>query len=134
MSIEKITITAIKGIEDTVGTYGPQKRIQFKDQNERWLSGWVPENKFDSTAWVVGKTIELDVEQKGRFWNFKVVGKKAQESQVQAQHTADEHKAVMEALRMVYSKLNGIEAMLEKVLDPQAFKLAPEPQELDINF
>lgn len=74
MPIQKVKLSGLK-ITNTDGEFGPQKKIffkQFLEEGSRNISGWVPVNKFVAADWKDGNTIELDVYQKGDYWNFKV--------------------------------------------------------------
>lgn len=106
----KITITAIRKIEDQVGKFGPQKRIEFTDENGRNISGWVSEKAFRSEEWVVGKSIDAEVYQNGKYWNFKLLTK-------QAAAQAESKEEILNALRSMYVRINERFNALEKRLD-----------------
>lgn len=69
---EKIRIKNIKTIEDCDGRYGPQKKICFTDYSDRYISGWIPANKFEETHWIEECEIELEIIQNGKYLNFKL--------------------------------------------------------------
>lgn len=109
MNVVKVKLAEVK-ITDTTGQYGPQKKISVRESLEngdRWLSGWIPADKFDPAVWVAGKVLELDVfkSKDGKYWNFKLVSGKAREN-----HTL--HEEVMGALRLIFKKLTEIEKKL----------------------
>ena len=117
--LEKIRISHAE-IEDQDGQYGPQKRIKIKDQNGRIVSGWVADIKFKAEEWVIGRTIELEVAQNGKYWNFKLPNKQDQKlaaatSEIEAKVEA-KHNESMAALRQIYALCKARFDAIEKVL------------------
>ncbi len=103
----KVKIAEIKTIEDTEGKYGPQKRIVFREAMEggdRTVSGWVPLKSFNSDEWKEGSSLELEISQNGKYWNFKLPTKQDQVK-----------NEVMDALRELYKKLNQLEDQMKEV-------------------
>ena len=110
--IQKTRINQILKIEDTEGQYGPQKRIMFKDDQGRSISGWVPLDRYNPQEWKEGFLLELDVAQNGKYLNFKLPTAKAKEVQVQQV----EAQGQTESLRHIYKVLVEIRDSLK----PQA--------------
>lgn len=106
----KTHISQIVKIEDSEGKFGPQKRVVFKDENDRTISGWVPLKDFDAKVWAVGQSPDIEVYQKDKYWNFKLPKKNGQPQTAQSED-------VMKALREIYKKLNDLGAQQEKILN-----------------
>jgi hypothetical protein len=109
-------------IEDCEGQYGPQKKIVIKQslpEGERWISGWVSLKDFKAEKWTGGITVELDVFQKGKFWNFKLPSKDAAKD-----------GAVNAKLDEILEKVNAISRRLDSLGGEILFKkedAAPGP-------
>lgn len=116
----KVRLNALK-IEDTQGNYGPQKKIRFKqimDEGDRWVSGWVPENKFNANDWQEGKEVDIIITQKGDFWNFSLPNKTtAAVAAIEAKSSA-QHEEIMKALREIFKKLNTMSGVVESITAP----------------
>lgn len=125
--IEKVKIAAISVKKEVSGNYGPQKLISIKqdlEQGDRWLSGFVASDKLENYS--VGSVHDLDVTQKDKFWNFKVVGKKALEAE-EVKRSGDK---VMDALGKIYKKLLDIERRLpDAPIEKVALEVFDEPFE-----
>ena len=123
----KTHISQIVKIEDTEGKYGPQKRITFKDENGRTISGWVPLKDFDQSVWTVGSSPDLEISQNGKYWNFKLPKKK---------EVPQSNEEVMKALREIYKKLTLIETNQQKTLNYliQHDGVEPAPFEDEVTF
>lgn len=131
MNILKVKIAEVKSITDEDGKFGPQKKIVIREtleNGDRWLSGWVPAPQFDSTAWMAGKVLELDVfkSKDGKYWNFKLVSGKAREN-----HTL--HEEVMGALRMIFKKIGELEKKIDDLNKSDTYE-APFEEGLEQTF
>lgn len=73
----KLKITALE-VKDTVSKFDsnkPQKVVTFSDENGRKISMWLDVPLYKQEEWKVGgSTPDLDVYQKGQYWNAKLSG------------------------------------------------------------
>lgn len=131
-----VRITAIKSIEQVTGNYGPQMKITVKDESDKFVSGWIPLDRYNAADWQVGKTVDVVVEQKSytakdgtakTAWNFKLPSKKAQ-----APVTSSSNEEVMNALREIYKVLKKIEGAVIKVSEQEQMLNEVFPPEDDI--
>ena len=113
----KVRLNALK-IEDTEGQYGPQKKVNFKQilpEGERWVSGWIPSNKFNESDWQNGKEIDLTITQKGKFWNCSIPNKTSLAIEAVEAKSSAQHDEIMNALREIFKKLNAMSGVVESV-------------------
>jgi len=104
--LQNVKIAVVGKVEDVSGKFGPQKKISIKQSLEggdRWLSGFVDVKS--AALFEQGKTLELEVWENGKYWNFKLPSQKAKEA-------AKSTNEVMDALRKIYAKLQDIERRL----------------------
>lgn len=121
----KTHISQIVKIEDVEGKFGPQKKISFKDENDRMISGWIPAKDYDAKVWAVGRSPELEIVQNGKWWNFKLPSKKAQVAQAS--------EDVLKGLREIFREIKNLEAKIDKlqayVVQQDGIESFDEPRE-----
>lgn len=67
----QVTITALKDTERTSSRTGKpftSRGIKVEEYGEKWLSGFAGK---DNESWKIGDTVEIEVETKGEYLNFK---------------------------------------------------------------
>lgn len=67
----QVTITALKDTERTSQRTGKpftSRGIKCNEYGDKWLSGFAGK---DNESWKVGDTVEIEVETKGEYLNFK---------------------------------------------------------------
>lgn len=109
MPLEKVKINNVK-IEDTSGDYGPQKKIRFTqilEGGNRNISGWIKAEAFKADQWVENSVLELEVYQKGDYWNFKLpsaAGKAAAQNNAEVVAVLKEILAAIKSLKTAPGK------------------------------
>ncbi len=131
-----VRITAIKSIEQVAGNYGQQMKITVKDESDKFVSGWIPLERYNADDWQVGKSVDVTVEQKyytakdgsqKQVWNFKLPSKKQA-----IQPPAKSNEEVMNALREIFKVLKKIEGAVIKVSEQEQLLNEVFPPEDDI--
>lgn len=119
----KVKLNNLK-ITDVEGNYGPQKKVNFKQilpEGSRWISGFLKPFEVDNT-WVEGAEKDLDIYQKGDFWNFKIgIGRSGNQSKQLSGASVEQHEAVMDALRKLYVKIEEVHKQVMKDKEPGIF-------------
>jgi hypothetical protein len=109
-------------ITEVEGKYGPQIRINFKQiltEGHRWVSGFINKEIFDD-SWKEGAEKDLEIYQKGDFWNFKLAdsGKKNTTKSVM---NSSQHEEIMDALRKLYIKIDEVHKQVMQDREPGLF-------------
>lgn len=111
--MEKVKLTQITRYDKKrdgtplMGKFGPYKSIRIKTEEygDRLFSGF--ENPKDASVnWNVGDVVEIETEQKGEYWNFKV-------SKEKPAIVSEDMMFIRTVLGRIIGKLEAIEEKLE---------------------
>lgn len=108
-----VKIGSIVSIEDAPGNQGPQKRIVFKDESRKFISGWIPIQQFKASDWVDGNTVDVEIYKSGKYTNFKMPSQSSAGTPTASAAPAAE---VMAALKEIYREVRELRRLVENPL------------------
>lgn len=104
--MEEIRISSLEKAEQRQGPKGPYWMVRIKDSKGRYLGGFVSVDKYIPQDWQPGGSFFADVEQNGKYLNFKLPNyKRDSPPKQQAQGSPNQ---ALESLARVESMLKEI--------------------------
>lgn len=120
MPTQKVRLNKIEIGDEIQGNWGPQRLIKFKQylpEGERQVSAFLKSSQFKPDDWKEGKEIELEIYQKGNYWNFKIPNKMSQANAVNEESRKADHAEIMNGLRELFKKLDEINIKVSSILN-----------------
>lgn len=109
-------------ITEVDGKWGKQIRVNFKQilpEGHRWVSGFINQETFDD-SWKEGAEKDLEIYQKGDFWNFKLEDSNKKNATKSVVNNS-QHEEIMDALRKLYIKIDEVHKQVMQDKEPGLF-------------
>ncbi len=112
-------ITQFNGVKDHTGQYGAAKIVSVNDEMGKKVSGFVPLEEYVEADWQVGKSHDLELENKGKFgWQFKWKRK------AKPQAAAPDNDRVLNGLVELFKMVKKLQSDLDEIKS----RIIPEQQ------